>query len=90
MPKMQMTEQQKRERALALAMARARVELNLPLDQDLCAHLGESKSTFSGRKKDPYRLFGWAEAGKLARKLKVTGKEVCDILGVPYAPAAEE
>ena len=90
MPKMRMTEQQKRERALAVAVARARVDLDLPLDRDVSESLGESTATHSYRKKNPYRLYGWEEAGNMARRLHFTGREVCAILGVPYAPAEDE
>lgn len=90
MPKMRMTEQQKRERALALAISRARVDLDLPRDRDLSEYLGESAATHSYRKKAQYKLYGWEEAGKIARRLHFTAKEVCAILGVPYAPAVEE
>lgn len=89
MPRLRSTEQQRREKALRRAIARARVDLDLPLDNDLCAYLNIPSSTFSRIKREPYRGFGFERAGHLARSLHFTGREVCEIIGVPYADPRE-
>lgn len=84
MPRPRMTEQQHREKALQRAVARARVDLGLPRDQDMALALGIGKSALSKKMQAPYKGFGWDKAGKLARQLHLTGREVCEIIGVPY------
>lgn len=85
MPRLRLTEQQQREKALQRAIARARVDMDLPLDQDVAQTLGMGQSAFSKRKKEPYRGFGFDQVSQMARKLHFTGKELCEIVGVPYA-----
>ncbi len=89
MGKMRATPSQQRVRALNVAMARAKVDLGLRHDKAVGEWLGLAPSTFWNRQRDPYRMYGWEEAGKLARRMKFTGREVCEILGVPYAPVEE-
>lgn len=89
MPRLRMTDQQQREKALQRAVSRAGADLGLPRDQDVAQALGMGQSTFSKRKKDLYRGFGFDRASQLARQLHFTGKEVCEIIGVPYAPEGE-
>lgn len=84
MPKLRLTEQQRREKALQRAIARARVDLDLPLDGDLCVYLKIPTSTFSRVKREPYRGFGFEKAAHLARELEFTDRELCEICGVPY------
>lgn len=89
MPRPRLTDQQRREKALQRAVARARVDLDLPRDQDMARALGMGQSTFSKRKQDLYHGFGFDRASQLARQLHLTGKEVCEILGVPYTQERE-
>lgn len=84
MPKLRLTEQQRREKALQRAIARARVDLDLLLDGDLCVYLHIPTSTYSRVKREPYRGFGFEKAGHLARELEFTDRELCEICGVPY------
>lgn len=84
-----MTEQQQREKALLRAMARARVDMDLPYDRDVAQVLDVGKSSFCDYKKDPYRSFGFQKASHFCRKLRLTGKEVCEIIGVPYIAEKE-
>lgn len=90
MPKLRMTDQQKREKALAKATVRAQVDEELPRDQDVAERLGITPGAYAKRKLNPYRAYGFEEAGNMARKLKFTGRELCEICGVPYAPVEEE
>lgn len=84
MPRLRMTEQQQREKALQRAIARARVDMDLPLDQDVADTLGLKRATFSDRKKDLYKGFGFDRASQIARQLRFTGRELCEIIGIPY------
>lgn len=86
MPRPRLTDRQQREKALQRAVARARVDLDLPRDQDMAQALGMGQSALSKRKQDLYRGFGFDRASQLARQLHLTDKEVCEIVGVPYAP----
>lgn len=89
MPRPRMTEQQQREKALQRAVARAKVDMDLPRDQDVAQTIGMGQSAYSKRKQDLYRGFGFDRASQFARRLHLTGKEVCEIIGVPYAPEGE-
>lgn len=80
MPRPRLTEQQQR------AMA----DMDLPHDMDVAQVLGLGKTVYSKRKQDPYHGFGFDRASQLARQLQFTGREVCKIMGVPYAPEAGE
>ncbi len=90
MPRPRLTDQQQREKALQRAIARARVDMDLPRDQDVAKTMGMGQSTYAKRKKDLYRGFGFDRASKLARQLHLTGKEICEIVGVPYSPEGEK
>lgn len=90
MPRPRLTEEQQREKALLRAIARAQVDMDLPDDQDIACVLGISSSVYSKRKKKLYQGFGFERASQLARQLHLTGKEVCEIIGVPYVPERRE
>ncbi len=90
MPRSRLTDQQRREKALEVAIAKAKVVLDLPYDQDVALEMGLSKTTFAARKKSPYRGYGFDRASQLARALHFTGREVCEIMGVPYGDPEEE
>ena len=89
MPRPRMTEQQVRVKALIRAIARAQVDLDLPKDQDMAKALGITQSAYSKRKHEPYRGYGFDRASELARRLHLTGREVCEIIGVPYEEVTE-
>jgi len=92
MPKLRMTERQRREKSLELAMARARVELGIP-NRACCLaeHLGMSPSQYSKRcQRGLYRSFGFEEAAELAQRLHFTGQELCAICGIPYVAEGTE
>ena len=90
MPRPRMTEQQQREKALQRAVARAKVDVALPRDQDVAHAVGMGQSAYSKRKQDLYHGFGFDRASQLARHLHLTGREVCEIIGVPYTPEGEK
>lgn len=89
MPKLRLTEQQRREKALQRAIARARVDLDLPQDSDLCDYLNIPRSTYTRYKREPYHGFGFDQAAHLARALGFTGRELCEICGIPYKTEME-
>lgn len=90
MPKLRRTDQERREKALELAIARAKVQMDLPHDADIAAALGMSHGTYSCRKsRGLYRSFGLDKVSQLARGLRLTGPELCEIIGVPYAKEEE-
>lgn len=85
MPKV-ISERQRREKALDVAIAKAKVMLGLPHDIDVADALGMDKGAYSARKaRGLYRGFGFDKAAELAQRLHFTGREVCEIMGVPYA-----
>lgn len=84
MPKLRRSAEENRRRAWNLAVARCQIDEELLLDQDIAERLKMKPNTYSKRKRNLYRSFGFEEAGKFARALKMTGREVCEILGVPY------
>lgn len=84
MPRPRMTEQQRREKALELALARTRTELDLPMDKSLAAYVGMTDKNFSYYKSRRFQNLDLQRFANMARRLRMTGKEVCDILGVPY------
>lgn len=85
MPKLRKTERQRQEMALEVAIAGARVRLRLPKDQDMAQYLGLDPCALSRRKQNYYKGFGFDKAAELAQRLHFTGREVCEIMGVPYA-----
>ena len=78
------TEQQKREKALMAAMARGKVLKSLPRDIDVANRLNIPHCTFERHKKDAFQRLDLYKFGLMARTLGFTGREVCDIVGVPY------
>lgn len=87
MPKLRLTEQQRREKALERAMARARVDLGLHKDMDVCAYLQIPRSTFSRFQAAPYKSF--ERVAHLVRRMEFTDRELCEIFGVPYHAGGE-
>lgn len=84
MPKLRETEQQKREKALLVAVARSSTELGLSCDKEIAEFLGISAQSYYQYKKKNFQTPGLLLFAKMARRLKMTGQEVCAVVGVPY------
>lgn len=84
MPKLRMTTVERCKKAYHHAMARAQIDLGLHKDYEMADKLKLSKSAYCRAKQEGFRTFGFEKAGALARSLKMTGREVCEIMGVPY------
>lgn len=84
MPRPRLTEQQRRERALAGAIARAAAEEGLELDKDIAKVIGMTDKTYSYYKKKKFQNANLEQFGRLARNLRLTGREVCAAIGIPY------
>lgn len=83
MPKV-VTEQMRREKALRAYIAKGQVLTGLQFDKDLAERIGESPSTFSRYRKTFFANLGFWTFCRLARELEFTGREVCEIIGIPY------
>lgn len=84
MPKLRETEQQKREKALMVAIARSSAELGLSCDKEIAELLDISPQSYGQYKKKNFQTPGFELFCKMARRLKLTGPEVCAVIGVPY------
>lgn len=78
------TEQQKRERALLAAVARGKVQKGFDRDVDLAIAVGIAESTFCRYKKDGFQKMDLYRFGMMARKLGLSGREICAAVGVPF------
>lgn len=84
MPKLRQTDQQRRELALAGAVARGAVYSGLKRDKDVAAALDISAPAYCRYKANSFRNADFSLFCRLARRLELTGEEVCKIVGVPY------
>lgn len=84
MSKPRLTEQQRRERALMGAIARAATEEGLAYDKDIADAIGLTRTNYVYHKKYGFQSLTLMRFGVIARRLHLTGKEVCVALGVPY------
>lgn len=89
MSRPRLTDRQKQERALFAAVGRASGEMGLKMDCEIAALFGMGASTYSARKTNMFKRWGFEDASRLARTLHLTGEEVCRILGVPYKSQSE-
>lgn len=78
------TEQQKREKALLAAVARGKIQESVRRDIDLAAMLGMPQSSFSQHKRKGFQNMDFGKFCIMARKLRLTGREICAAVGVPY------
>ena len=77
------TPQQAREDTLRKAIAKAKIELGMEYDKDVAEMLGVCRGTLCCQQRknfEPMKLWDFA---KMARILHFSGKDVCDIIGVP-------
>ncbi len=79
------TEQQKRERALMASIARGKAQKGYARDVDVAMAIGVSEATFCRSKKKGFQNMDVYKFGLMARKLGLTGREVCAALGVTWA-----
>ena len=83
MPKIK-TAQSRRESALIGAVARGMDETGIRRDCHLAEKLGIAKTTFSRYRSFKFQVMQLRDFSKMARLLGLTGKEVCEAIGVPY------
>lgn len=84
MPKLRASEQQLRESALMCAVARACAANELSCDKDVADALGITARRYMYRKGQNFQGMPISEFGRMARRLRLTGREVCAALGVPF------
>lgn len=89
MPKLRATPQQLRERAVMKALARSQVDLALPYDKDVASHIGIERRCYCARKQNKFQRTSLEDFANMARRLHFTDREVCEIIGIPYASAPE-
>ena len=84
MPKLRETDQQKRERFFLAAVERGKTQQGFRYDKDVAEALGMNKDSYSLYKRKAFQNLNFSLFCKMARLLKLTGREVCTIIGVPY------
>ena len=78
-----------REKALMRAINRCQFELALDSKLKVSEFLRIPYSTFRFHMTDRCQTMKLRDFGEMARRLGFTGREVCDMLGVPYEDKAE-
>lgn len=78
------TPQQQREKALVGAIGRSLAEKGLHSDVDVAAYLGMLPQSYGNYRRKNFQTPGFLTFCKIARKLGLTGREVCAAVGVPY------
>lgn len=84
MPRLRMTEQQRRERALLGAVGRGKACAGLNTDKAVAEAISVAPCTYSRLKAGAFQGMDLGKFGQLARTLGLTGREVCEAVGVPY------
>lgn len=79
-----LTPQQRREKALLGAIGKHTAEMGLRRDCDIAARIGMSRQSWSKYRNKNFQMPGLLVFGLIARRLGFTGREVCEIVGVPY------
>lgn len=82
--KAQETARDKREKALLLAVKRAKLDRHYEYDYEMADFLGLCSQSYSQYKKRAFQNMNFDLFCEMARKLKLTGREVCEAVGVPY------
>ena len=78
------TPQQQRERALMGAIGRCLSERELTTDAEAAGFLGMEPYTFGRYRRMKFQTPGFLLFCNIARRLGMTGREVCAAVGVPY------
>ena len=89
MPKLSATPREKRERALLRAIARGKADQGLEYDCQVAQRIGISKNYYSALKKEKFQGLDLERFTRLAQSLRLTGREVCACVGVPYEDPKE-
>ena len=90
MPRAPATAQERRERALTRAIARGKADMGLEYDCQVAELMGMSKYSYSMYKKQKFQNLDLLQFALLANTLKLTGREVCACIGVPYDDPKED
>lgn len=88
MPKIY-NKQRQREIALELALKRSMLELGFLHDKDVADYLNIPSSSFCIKKKEHFQRITLLQFATMARKLRWTAQEVCEMVGVPYPDQPE-
>ena len=78
------------ERHLMRALEKAKFENDLKYDIDVANRLGIVPVTYLRRKKKSFQTTPLQDFALMARVLHFTGREVCEIVGVPYKEVTTE
>lgn len=78
------TAQQKREKALVGAIGRSAAEKGLHTDAEIAAYLGMLPQSYGRYRRENFQTKGFLTFCFIARRLGLTGREVCAAVGVPY------
>ncbi len=79
-----LTPQQARENALNGAIGRATGELGLHTGVQIAEYIGMTPSNFNAYKRKNYQSMDFDKICRMARMLKLTGREWCASAGIPY------
>ncbi len=78
------TPQQARENALNGAVGRAAGEMGLRTAVQIADYIGMTPPNFREYKRKNYQNMDFDKICRMARKLKLTGREWCAAAGIPY------
>lgn len=84
-----LTPQQRREKALAGAVSRAKTEMGFRTDTEIAVFLGMNPSTYSYYRRKNFQNMDIDMFGTIARKIGLTGREICAAMGVQYEDQKE-
>lgn len=86
MPKLKMTEEQKRENIMRQAIARGKASQGIEYDMQIAESLGISPCCYSSHQAKCFKRMHVDLFFRLLRRLKVTDRELCAMAGIPYRP----
>lgn len=77
-------EKERRNESLVKAVERGKAESNFKRDYMLANALGMKPASLSTYKKHSYQNMNFSLFCEMARAIHMTGKELCDAVGIPY------
>lgn len=89
MPKLRVSDLRAQELAFVGAVARGAACSGLNTDLAVAAALDISRPAYSRYKANHFQNAKFSLFCRMARRLGLTGEEVCKIVGVPYRPASD-